>query len=62
MSLRAWQDRTQVAHRVTAGGCCENRSGPAMRWSYRRGIVDGSIDVDVRANPLQAFPSHVHAL
>ena len=36
-------------HSITTGACCENRSGPAHTLQYRCGIVDGSIDVDVRA-------------
>jgi hypothetical protein len=35
-------------HRITTGGCCENRSGPAHTLQYRCGIVGGGIDVDVR--------------
>jgi len=36
-------------HRVTTGGCCENRSGSAHALQYRCGIVNGSVDVDVCA-------------
>jgi hypothetical protein len=36
-------------HCIATGGCCENRSGPAHTLQNRCGIVDGSIDVDVRA-------------
>jgi hypothetical protein len=39
----------QWPHRITNGGCGKNRSGPAHTLQYRYGIVDGSIDVDVRA-------------
>src|SRR5258706_4989081 len=40
-------------HGTAAGGGCENRSGPAYALQYRCGIVDGGIDVDVRAQILR---------
>src|SRR5882762_214132 len=36
-------------HSTATGGCCENRSGPAHTLQHRCGIIDGSIDVDLRA-------------
>src|SRR5882724_7853185 len=36
-------------HGITAGSCCENRSGPAQTLQHRCGILAGTIDVDVRA-------------
>src|SRR5260370_37548240 len=41
--------RHQWPHRPTTCGGCENRSGPAHTVERRWGIVDGSIDVHVRA-------------
>jgi hypothetical protein len=36
-------------HSTATGSCCENRSGSAHTLQYCCGIVDGGIDVDVRA-------------